>query len=83
MDISNFMTWFVDQVISIFTWAFNLLDSIQFWGTSLLKLSVTIIIINAMIPIILTLVNKGTSIAEYNIKVKEKNKEAHDKAEGK
>ena len=80
MDISNFMTWFINQVVSIFTWMFNILNSIEFWGTSLLKLIVTITIISAMIPVLLTIGQTGASITEYNVKVKEKNKKEREKA---
>lgn len=47
MDISSFMSWFITEVVSIFTYSYNLLNSIQFGGTSLLKV---IIFINIIIP---------------------------------
>ena len=63
MDISNFINWFINQVINIFSWAFNLLDSITFNGTSLLKVIVTIIIIGVLIPVILT-ISQNVSVIE-------------------
>ena len=56
MDISNFMSWFVNQVVNIFTWSFNLLDSITFAGTSLLKVCITISI---LIPLVFTIITVG------------------------
>lgn len=79
MDISNFMSWFVSQVVSIFTWAFNLLDSITFGGTSLLKVLVTIIILVPLLGVVLTLSQNVSVIGHRSEKVKErKNKNAKD-----
>lgn len=47
MDISSFMSWFIAQVVRIFTFSFNTLNSITFGGTSLLKV---IIFINIIVP---------------------------------
>lgn len=57
MDITNFMTWFLNQVIRIFTYSYNTLDRITFMGTSLLKVSLTIVILGTLLPILLTIVN--------------------------
>lgn len=72
MDISNFINWFINQVINIFSWAFNLLDSITFNGTSLLKVIVTIIIIGVLIPVILTISQNISVIGQRSEKIKEK-----------
>lgn len=47
MDISTFMSWFIQQVVRIFTFVFTTLNSITFAGTSLLKV---IIFINIIVP---------------------------------
>ena len=47
MDITYFMTWFVAQVVTIFTYTYTTLDSIEFAGTSLLKV---LIFINVIVP---------------------------------
>lgn len=60
MDITEFMTWFLSQVLQLFTKIFNLLDSIQFMGTSLLKVILTILILSVLIPVILT-ISKSTN----------------------
>lgn len=47
MDISSFMSWFIQQVVRIFTYTYTTLNNITFAGTSLLKV---IIFINIIIP---------------------------------
>lgn len=61
MDISNFMSWFITQVVNIFKWFFNLLDSITFGGTSLLKVLVTIVILVPLISVVLT-INQNVNV---------------------
>lgn len=56
MDITVFMTWFLQQVLRIFTYTFNTLDSITFMGTSLLKVILTITVLGALLPVLLTVV---------------------------
>ena len=60
-DISSFMIWFINQVISIFTMCFNILDSITFGGTSLLKVFVTIMILIPLLSVVLTLFHNSSS----------------------
>lgn len=72
MDITNFMTWFISQVINMFTWIFNTLDSITFAGTSLLRISVTIFILSCLIPIILTVGKSSSVVASRSERVKSK-----------
>lgn len=75
MDITNFMSWFVSQVVNIFTQAFNILDSITFSGTSVLKVLVTIIILSTLLGVILTISSPGLSFrGNKSDKVKERNK---------
>ncbi len=86
MDITNFMQWFINQVVSIFSQLFNILEDIEFMGTNLLQVCVTIVIIGTIIPILITIGNSFSSerdIIAYNHDVKKKNKEAYNKAEGK
>lgn len=61
MDISNFMSWFITQVFNIFKWFYNLLDSITFGGTSLLKVLVTIVILVPLISVVLT-INQNVNV---------------------
>lgn len=55
MDISNFMTWFVEQCIRIFTFTYNQLDSIQFGGTSMLRIIIMITILSSLVGVALTI----------------------------
>lgn len=54
MDITNFMSWFIGICVEMFTWVYNTLDSITFYGFSLLQFCISILIISTIIPIILT-----------------------------
>ena len=64
MDITSFMTWFLNQVVSIFTFTYSTLNNITFMGTSLLKVILTIGILSALLPVILTLVQRQSIGAE-------------------
>lgn len=55
MDISSFMTWFLTQVVNIFSYTYTTLNNITFMGTSLLKVILTITILGAMLPVLLTI----------------------------
>lgn len=72
MDITNFITWFINQVISIFTKCFNIMDSIQFAGTSLLKVIVTIAILVPLIGVVLTISQNVSVISQKSERIKEK-----------
>lgn len=67
MDISDFMAWFLNQVLNMFTWIFNILDNIKFLGTSLLDLIITITVLSFLIPVILTL-GKSNPIRSERVK---------------
>lgn len=75
MDITNFMSWFIDQVVSIFTWVYSTLDSIKFMGTSLLKVSVTLMILIPLIGVVLTISRNTSVVGERVEKVKESRKD--------
>lgn len=70
MDISYFMTWFVSQFISMISHIFTILDSIKFAGTSLLQFCITIVIISALIPVILTIGKTSGVIAERSERIR-------------
>lgn len=55
MDITNFMTWFLEQVVDMFTAIFIILDSIEFAGTSLLRVILTILVLGSLLSVILTI----------------------------
>ncbi len=70
MDISYFMTWFLSQVVSIFSQTFNIMDNIQFMGTSLLKVLLTIMILVPLITVVLTIGQSGSVLAERSEQVR-------------
>lgn len=82
MDITNFMQWFINQVITLFTQIFNLMNSIEFMGTSLLKLILTIVILSTIIPVLFTIIQRKDiqNAVSYNDRVKEKNEREYNKA---
>lgn len=79
MDISNFMSWFITQVVNIFKWFYNLLDSITFGGTSLLKVLVTIVILVPLISVVLTINQNVNVIGNRSERIRNK-KERVDRA---
>ena len=54
-DISDFMSWFIGQVVDMFGEIYSILDSITFAGTSLLKVLLTILILGSLLGVILTI----------------------------
>lgn len=57
INISEFIIWFFNQIINIFTNIFNLLDRIKIANNiSILDISITILIIGTILPVIITLV---------------------------
>lgn len=79
MDISNFIIWFITQVVNIFKWFYNLLDSITFCGTSLLKVLVTIVILVPLISVVLTINQNVNVIGNRSERIRNK-KERVDRA---
>ena len=76
MDISGFMSWFVNQVITIFTKCFNIMDNIQFGGTSLLKVMITIAILVPLLSVILTISQSVSVIGQKSERIREKRERA-------
>ena len=75
MNITNFITWFINQVIIIFSKVFNLLNSIECLGTSLLKVILFIQILAIIIKLLLTISNNtGSYIERADIKNNTNNK---------
>ena len=55
MSIDTFMTWFIEQCITIFTYTYNTLANITFGGINLLMFSIAILVLSALLPVFLTL----------------------------
>lgn len=81
MDITNFIVWFVNQVVNIFTWIFSTLDNIKFLGTSLLGVLTTIMILSVLLPVILTLGQSVNAIGERSDKIDERRERNAKKAQ--
>lgn len=79
MDITYFISWFVNQVINIFSKSFQIMDSIKFAGTSLLKVIITITILVPLLGVVLTISQNfsvtGTGLRSERIKEKNDKKE--------
>lgn len=80
MDISKFFTWFLDEVVKLFVFVFNLLDRITFAGVSLLQFILWCLILSAIIPIVFSIARTQSgsmhrSVESHNRKVqKERSK---------
>ena len=78
MDISNFMTWFINQVVNMFTELFNILDSFKFLGTSLLGVIVTIVVLIPLLNIVLTISKITNFIGSKSEQVKRSKERSND-----
>lgn len=56
-DITNFITDFLSLIISCFTSAFNTLDSITFFGFSLLTYFISLLVLSVSVPILISILN--------------------------
>lgn len=81
LDISDFMTWFIAQVVSLFSSIFSTLNNITFLGTSLLKFSLTILIIGGGISILITIAQSNIVNSERSGRIKGR-REAREKKKG-
>lgn len=74
-DITNWMSWWVDEVVYILTACFTMLDNIQFAGTSVLKVIIGVMLLSAFLPVILTLLRgsgEAIQVGSERIRSKEK-----------
>ena len=69
-DISSFMSWFINQVVNIFKFSFETLDSITFGGTSLLRVILTILVLSILIPVVLTIAKGVDYVGSKSERVK-------------
>lgn len=70
MDITEFMTWFIEQVVEMFSFVFSTLNSIEFLGTSLLQVLLTILILGSLLSVILTISKSVNYVGGKSEKVK-------------
>lgn len=57
VDMTSTMSWIVNMFITGFQDMFGILSSFEFAGTNLLSVLITITILGALIPVLLTLPN--------------------------
>lgn len=62
-DFTNVFNWFFNQLLNIMRYCYTQMDSITISGVSFLDISVTIIILGAILPIVLTFANSGISLS--------------------
>ena len=78
MDITNFITWFIESILEILTWCFNLLNNITFYNISLLQYIISLLVLGVILEIIFTLVSSNgiKNSKEYMRKEKRKNNDS-------
>lgn len=63
IDLSSFITWFINITLNLILWAYNTLDSIQLSnGVSLLDFVITIFIIGIVIPVLVAIPNNASRV---------------------
>lgn len=78
-DITNGLTFILNEILKIFQYCFNLLDSITFNGFSLLDFSITIIVFSAIIPVLISSINAYNSYNEKRQKEERKRRKEESK----
>lgn len=58
MDITNFVSSFITEMVSLFSYVVNTLDTIEFFGFSLLSYIITLFIISSVVPLVISIVQK-------------------------
>ena len=74
IDISVFMNWFLGELFRLVSWCFNTLSNIKFNNVSLLQISISIVILSAVLNIMLSLA-KSKGMRELSNKSKSDSKE--------
>ena len=78
MDITSFITWFIESILGILTWCFNLINNITFYNISLLQYIISLLVLGVILEIIFTLVSSNgiKNSKEYMRKEKKKNNDS-------
>lgn len=82
-DITYFISWFIDLFITLFVFVCDTLDSIHFFGTSLLKFICVLVVLSVLLPVILTLGKSSSVVASRSERIRSKyskkeSSESHD-----
>ena len=73
MDISNFITWFIQQVVNIAKGAINILDNIKIYQeVTILDFIIAIMILGMFLTIILAIPQNAMNKAEKSIRESKK-----------
>lgn len=74
MDITDSLTSIINILVQVVTWCFNTLDNITFFGTSVLRFFIAIVVLSVVLDLMFTLVksrgsrevrsNKGSAKSE-------------------
>lgn len=64
MDITNFISWFVSQCVSMFSQLFSILDSVTLFGFSLLDFCLSIFILLPLGINLFIAISKNTALTE-------------------
>lgn len=78
-DITNGLTFILNEILKIFQYCFNLLDSITFNGFSLLDFSISIIVFSAIIPVLISSIEAYNTYTEKRIKEEKKRRKEKSK----
>lgn len=75
MDITNAFNQIFSLIFQGFTFAYNTLDSLKFRGISLLDFFIWVLVLSLILPIVVTLLNRGRSASRsYYSSEKRRNK---------
>lgn len=61
MDITSFMERFVNLFKDVFVEFFSMLRSIQFWGTNLMDFTLSVLVMSAVFPLLISVARNGSS----------------------
>lgn len=60
-DITSTLSWFFTQTLNIARTGFNILDSFQFWGISIIDIALTFGVLSVLLSIVLPNYYNGES----------------------
>ncbi len=72
MDITNFMTWFIQQFLNFISWFFTTLDSISMFGFSMLDFLLAMILLPVGVQLFIAIVKVPGRETERALKSSER-----------
>lgn len=58
MDITNFISSFISEMVDTVSFVVTTLDNIKFFGFSLLSYIITLFIVSSVVPLVISIVQK-------------------------